>query len=216
MRAAIQWRNGATTLPTVSSVPRRHQANLAAGSKDTTWRKVLAMRFFILLQILTFLVAPSYAPASELDVRSRGMVFDGPYQAEVLRVIDGDTIVARIAVWPGLIAEYSVRVRGSDAPEIRRPDCEAELEWGMRAKEQVERLYPPGSAIRLRDVQFDIWSGRVLADVQRYRSDRWLSLSSELLQRDLAVEWEPSQGAVPWCLLAQGEENDPPPVPRGD
>lgn len=151
---------------------------------------------------------PSASLASDLDVRSRGMVFEGPYQAEILQVIDGDTVVARVAIWPGLIAEYSVRVRGVDAPEISRPNCEAELEWGLRAKDQVERFYPVGKAIRLRNVQFDVWSGRVLADVERFRSDRYLSLKDELLQRQLAVEWVPSQGAVPWCLLAQAESQD--------
>lgn len=159
--------------------------------------------------IFIFPIAPLAAKASDLDVRSRSMVFEGPYQAEVQQVIDGDTIVARVAIWPGLMAEYSIRVRGIDAPEIHRPDCEAELEWGLQAKRQVERLYPVGSAIRLRDVQFDVWSGRVVADVQRFRSDRWLNLSSELLQRELAVEWEPSQAAVPWCLLAQGGDREP-------
>ena len=163
---------------------------------------------YLFICILILSMIPMVATATDLNVRSRSMVFEGPYQAEVQQVIDGDTIVARVAVWPGLMAEYSVRVRGIDAPEIRRPDCEAELEWGLRAKEQIERLYPVGSSIRLRDVQFDVWSGRVVADVQRFRSDRWLSLSSELLQRGLAVEWEPSQAAVPWCLLAQGEDRE--------
>ena len=148
------------------------------------------------------------APAQSFDVRSRALVFSGPYQAEMVQIIDGDTVVARVAVWPGLIAEYSVRVRGIDTPEVQRPDCAEERAWGERARAQVERLYPPGSEIRLRDVQFDAFSGRVLADVQRFRSDRWLSLSSELLQRGLAVEWHPSQGAVPWCLLAQSPPGD--------
>ena len=166
--------------------------------------------------VLILFSLPMAASASDLNVRSRSMIFAGPYQAEVQQVIDGDTIVARVAIWPGLLADYSIRVRGIDAPEIRRPDCEAELEWGLRAKEQIERLYRTGSSIRLRDVQFDVWSGRVVADVQRFRSDRWLSLSSELLQRGLAVEWEPSQGAVPWCLLAQGEVREPASLTNGD
>jgi micrococcal nuclease len=130
----------------------------------------------------------------------------------MLQVLDGDTIVARVAIWPGLIAEYSVRVHGIDAPEITRPDCEAELEWGLRAKEQVERLYPVGSEIRLENVQFDVWSGRVVAEVRRFRSDRFLFLSDELLERGLAIRWEPSQAAIPWCLLAQGEDGELPPT----
>lgn len=138
-------------------------------------------------------------------------MFEGPYAAEVVRIIDGDTLEARVALWPGLIAVYSIRVRGIDAPEIRGARCEDEREWGLRAKAQVERLYPPGRPIRLRDVQYDVWSGRVLADVQRFRTDRWLSLSNELLQRGLAVEWDSSRDEVPWCLLVL-EEGGPPPL----
>jgi micrococcal nuclease len=158
--------------------------------------------------LLACLAPATAAHAQGIDVRSRSLVFSGPYQAEMVQVIDGDTLVARVAVWPGLIAEYSVRVRGIDAPEIQRPDCAEERAWGERARAQVERLYPPGSEIRLRDVQFDAFSGRVVADVQRFRSDRWLSLASELLQRGLVVEWTPSQAAVPWCLLAQTGPDD--------
>ncbi|MFN3937084.1 MAG: thermonuclease family protein [Gemmobacter sp.] len=146
-------------------------------------------------------LGPAHA---EMGVASRQTSFPGPYVAEVVRVIDGDTLEARVALWPGLIAVYAIRVRGIDAPEIRRPACPDEREWGLRAKAQVERLYPPGREIQLRHVQHDVWSGRVLAEVRRWRSDRWLSLADELLQRGLAVEWDATRADVPWCLLAAG------------
>ena len=42
----------------------------------------------------------------------------GPFQAEVLRIIDGDTVVVRVHVWPGLFQTTRVRLRGFNAPEL--------------------------------------------------------------------------------------------------
>ena len=125
------------------------------------------------------------------------------YFAEVVRVIDGDTLDVRVSLWPGLEAIYAVRVRGVDAPELRRVGCEAEQVWGEQAKAQVQKLYAVGSLVRLENVEYDAFSGRVVADVRRWRSDRWLYLADELVERDLAVVWTPDMPDVPWCLLAE-------------
>ena len=125
------------------------------------------------------------------------------YFAEVVRVIDGDTLDVRVSLWPGLEAIYAVRVRGVDAPELRRVGCEAERVWGEQAKAQVQKLYAVGSLVRLENVEYDAFSGRVVADVRRWRSDRWLYLADELVERDLAVVWTPDMPDVPWCLLAE-------------
>lgn len=141
--------------------------------------------------------------AAQVNVTKRATVFPGPYVAEIVRIIDDDTIEASVALWPGLRADYAVRVRGIDAPEIFRPDCAEERAWGQQARAQAERLYPPGQEVRLLNVSYDAFSGRVVAEVRRWRSDRWLSFAAEMLERRMAVEWTPRQGAVAWCLLAQ-------------
>lgn len=163
----------------------------------------------------------SSAAAAQIDVRSRSTVFPGPYDAEVVRILDGDTVSVRVAIWPGLVAEYSVRIRRIDAPEILRPDCEAERIWGENAREVAERLWidlperrrlrgEPEPRVRLRNVQYDVFSGRVVGDLQRWRSGRWVSFSRDMLERNMAVEWEPGRPTVPWCLLAV--EGGPEPV----
>ncbi len=150
---------------------------------------------------LTFLFGGSVN--AQVDVTSKGTLFEGPYSAEVVRVIDGDTIDVNVALWPGLRAEYSVRVRGIDAPEIFRPDCEREKELGEAAKARAEKLYPPGLAIEVRDVSYDAFSGRVVAEISRFRSDRMLPFAKDMLDRELVVEWQPSQSAFTWCLEAE-------------
>lgn len=44
----------------------------------------------------------------------------GPYSADVIRVIDGDTINIRVAIWPGLEQIINLRLIGVNTPEKRR------------------------------------------------------------------------------------------------
>tara|TARA_R110002020_G_scaffold184769_2_gene381996 strand:- start:1093 stop:1431 length:339 start_codon:yes stop_codon:yes gene_type:complete len=61
------------------------------------------------------------------------------YQAEVLRVVDGDTIDVRVDL--GFKVHYNVRVRmyGINAPESRTRDKEEKVR-GLAAKERLEQL----------------------------------------------------------------------------
>lgn len=179
------------------------------------------MRVEFVVGLAVFLIATPLIANAQIDVRSRTTVFQGPYEAEVVRIIDGDTVSVRAAIWPGLVAEYSVRIRDIDAPELFRPSCDAEREWAENAKRVAEGLYLPerrrerslpDQRIRLQRVQYDPFSGRVLADLQRWRSDRWISFSRDMLDRNMAVEWRRGQAEVPWCLLAA--ERGPEPIPE--
>ncbi len=125
------------------------------------------------------------------------------YYAEVVRVIDGDTLDVRVDLWPGLQAIYAVRIRGIDAPEMRGAACPEERAWAEEAKAQVEKLYPAGTTVRLQDVEYDAFAGRVVADVRRWRSDRWLYLADEMVDRSLAEPWLPGMDDIDWCVLAQ-------------
>jgi len=153
-------------------------------------------------ELVLALCAVVFCGTAVAQVAGPGIRFPGPYTATVIRVIDGDTLEVRVELWPGLLADYSIRVRGIDAPELRRVDCEEERLWGEAARNQVRRLYPEGMQIRVENVDKDPFFGRVVADVRRFRSDRWLFLKDELLERNLAVAWTPQMADVPWCLLA--------------
>ncbi len=75
----------------------------------------------------------------------------GPIQAEVLRVIDGDTIEVRAKIWLDQYIETNVRLAGLDAPEMRGK-CEREKALARKAKAQLEELVKPGSRVRLTEV----------------------------------------------------------------
>tara|TARA_R100000700_G_C3179519_1_gene156251 strand:+ start:5691 stop:6029 length:339 start_codon:yes stop_codon:yes gene_type:complete len=61
------------------------------------------------------------------------------YYAEVLRVVDGDTVDVRVDL--GFNVHYKVRVRmhGINAPESRTRDKEEKIR-GLAAKERLEQL----------------------------------------------------------------------------
>ena len=156
---------------------------------------------------LAFFAACLSAPVANADEAPPVENPYSEYHATVVKVIDGDTLSVSVALWPGLTAEYSVRQRGIDAPELRRADCAKEREWAVEAKEQLERLYDVGTLVRLENVEYDVYSGRVIADVRRWVSDRWRKLDEEMIKAGMAVAWTPDMDDVPWCLLSETRED---------
>ena len=100
--------------------------------------------------------APSGALAGRIDLK-------GPIEAEVLRVLDGDTVEARALIWPGQSVRVSVRIRGIDAPEIHSR-CAREREAAGRARDMLAGLVAQGR-IALTNIGGGKYYGRVLADV---------------------------------------------------
>lgn len=120
------------------------------------------------------------------------------YHGTVERIIDGDTLEVRINLWPGLEAVYAVRARGIDAPEMRGAKCPQEKLWAEQAKAQAETLYDVGTTVRIENVELDSF-GRALADIRRWRSDRWMYFADEMIERDMAAAWQPGMDDIDWC-----------------
>ncbi len=91
----------------------------------------------------------------------RRMRLAGPYQAQVLEVMDGDTFAARIQVWLGQDVVTLVRLRGVDAPEIRGR-CRRENDAAVEAKRVLAEFLSAG-AVSLRDIGTGKYAGRVIA-----------------------------------------------------
>ena len=92
-------------------------------------------------------------------------IYPGPYRAEVVKVIDSDTIRARVHIWPGQTVETAVRLFGVDTPEKFRPRCAREKALALKATAFVRELVRPGDMIRLRAVRRGKYAGRVVARV---------------------------------------------------
>jgi endonuclease YncB( thermonuclease family) len=85
------------------------------------------------------------------------------YSAEVVRVIDGDTFEARVAVWPGIEIKTKVRLRGIDAPELHAR-CDDEWVRAQAARAALERILAQGG-VTIAQVGPDKYAGRVDAVV---------------------------------------------------
>lgn len=88
----------------------------------------------------------------------------GPVEAEVVRVVDGDTLVARARIWLGQTVETYVRLAGIDAPELRGK-CASEKERARAARDALAHLVN-GGPVTLSEIESDKFGGRVLARVQ--------------------------------------------------
>ena len=114
-------------------------------------------------------VAPGLAGAVFL-ASSVAIDLPGPVQARVVGVIDGDTLAVRALIWPGQEVETRVRLKGIDAPELRGR-CERERTLARAARLFIAGRGGAGSggsefSVRLRDVQWDKYGGRVIAHVE--------------------------------------------------
>jgi micrococcal nuclease len=90
----------------------------------------------------------------------------------VVRVVDGDTIVARLPS-----GEEHVRLIGVDTPETVDPRKPVQC-YGKEASRETTRLLPAGTAIRLeRDVEARDRYGRLLAYVYRRADGLFVNLA---------------------------------------
>lgn len=90
-----------------------------------------------------------------------GEPLPGPIPAEVLRVVDGDTIEVRADVWPGHRVRVMVRLAGIDAPELRSR-CPREKQAARAAKQRLQAMVKDRKW-HLRDVRLGKFAGRVIA-----------------------------------------------------
>ncbi len=121
-----------------------------------------------------------------------GETLEGPYEAAVVQVVDGDTLRVRARIWLGTDVELLVRIDGIDTPEIRGK-CAREKELAARARALTESLVA-GGAVRLHDVRYGKYAGRVVARVVVGGED----IADLLLAAGLAHAY--GGGArEPWC-----------------
>lgn len=126
------------------------------------------MRALLLLVLL-----PVLAGVSACGLRGTAAAPAGPPgAAEVVRVVDGDTIVVRLGR-----DEETVRLLGIDTPESVDPRSPVEC-FGKEASARTGELLPPGTDVRLvRDVEARDRYDRLLAYVYRGDDDTFVNLA---------------------------------------
>ena len=123
--------------------------------------------------------------------------FYGPYNAEVVRVIDGDSIKVIAEIFPHIEANLNVRLEGIDTPELRGK-CEKEKQLARAAKAFVEAQFPASGNpwVLLRNVRDDKYSGRVVATVHITKTE---TLNQMLLDSGHAVVYTGRGKRKDWC-----------------
>ena len=143
------------------------------------------------------------APA---QAKRKKPVWPGPYQAEVLTVIDSDTIRVVASVWPNVQVPALIRLAGVDTPEKFRPHCAAEKARALAATEFVRSLLAPGDTVWLRKVRLGKYAGRVLARVEFQQADgSRADLSTVLLKAGWARPYDGGRKAD-WCAILKEQQ----------
>ncbi|MGH6662858.1 MAG: thermonuclease family protein [Rhodospirillales bacterium] len=134
--------------------------------------------------------------AVPIGVGGIGEIVPGPVPAEVLAVLDGDTLVVRARIWLGQDVETRIRLDGIDAPELKGK-CESERRMAVEARDRVARLAAGGRVI-LRNIQYGKYAGRVVARVE---TPDGRDFSDALLSAGLARAYD-GRRREPWCGVA--------------
>jgi endonuclease YncB( thermonuclease family) len=108
------------------------------------------------MKVLAFLLIlfPSMALADWLELREfRGNV-----------CYDGDTCYVTAKTLPTELQKMSIRILGIDTPEIRG-DCDKEKALAVQGKELANSLFRAAKTIEFKNLDWDKYGGRILADV---------------------------------------------------
>lgn len=137
---------------------------------------------------------PADAPSQRRETQAPPRTMSGPVYGQVLRVIDGDTLVVSARVWLGVTIYTRVRLRGIDAPE-RRGRCAAERRMAEKARARMADLVK-GRTVRLQNIRYGKYAGRILAKVRLADGQ---DVGAILLDEGLAQRWRGRRRDY-WCL----------------
>jgi endonuclease YncB( thermonuclease family) len=135
--------------------------------------------------------APAYRPYG--DGGRQALANTRVYAAEVVRIIDGDTFVARMRTGPGGEVETRVRLRSIDAAELHAR-CSKELRLALAARAALQRLLAEGS-VMLSHVGPDKYPGRIDANVATRNN---VDVSAAMLNGGWARAYDGGRRGT-WC-----------------
>jgi endonuclease YncB( thermonuclease family) len=115
------------------------------------------------------------------------------YQADVVRVIDGDTFVARVRVRHGFYVDTHVRLRDIDAAELHAR-CASEFAKAIAARVALQRILADGN-VTISRVGRDKYPERIDASVATRRTP---DVSAALLKGGYARAYDGGRRGS-WC-----------------
>ena len=103
---------------------------------------------------------------------------------------DGDTCYVTING-----EDTKIRLLELDTPEISKPKCDQELEWGLRARDYVNNLIENAKTIEIKTEYQKDFFGRTLAHLIIDEED----VSALLVKNDLGVVYKKGH-KMDWCV----------------
>jgi endonuclease YncB( thermonuclease family) len=146
-------------------------------------------RIAIMFAFICLLAAP--AAGMEYGIRK----VTGPIAADVIRVVDGDTVEVRAYPWPQQSVDVLVRLRGIDAPEMHSPCASERLQAGL-AKERLTSLVQSTPHVLLTDIGGDKYFGRIVANLGL---DDGKDAASTLILENLVQPYDGGRKERPFC-----------------
>jgi endonuclease YncB( thermonuclease family) len=140
--------------------------------------------------LITLLLLPALVWAQKTPKNS------ATYDAQIVRVTDGDTVViAATFLPPPLKPELAVRIYGVDTPEKgHRAQCDSENQLGLAATEFTKKAVQSTKKHQVVLYSWDKFGGRVLGDIVL----DGVSLRSELIRNGFAREYY-GDAKQSWC-----------------
>ncbi len=136
-------------------------------------------------------------PTMARQKKNKDLPLPDMYIGEVQRVIDGDTVIIKVQLWPTLTSTLPVRIRGIDTPESR-DHCLGAQKMRQQATAFVKEKLKKGERVRLTKIGKDKY-GRGLARIRyRARENYWMKLEKQMLKRHLACKYTGNTKRK-WC-----------------
>ena len=146
------------------------------------------MKQLLLVLLATVIAVPALAQRMPKN--------SATYDAQIIRVSDGDTIVIAAPFLPApLKPELAVRIFGVDTPEKgHRAQCPAEAQRGEMASQYTKQLVQSGQKFQVTLYSWDKFGGRVLGDI----IVNGQSVRAGLIANGLAREYY-GEAKQSWC-----------------
>jgi endonuclease YncB( thermonuclease family) len=145
------------------------------------------MKLYIFIALLIAIIVPAYA-----QKQPQGVTYD----AQIIRVNDGDTVVISAPFLPSpLKPELAVRIFGVDTPEKgHRAQCPSEDQRGQAATQFTKNAVNVSTKRQVVLYGWDKFGGRVLGDIILNGQ----SLRSMLIANGFAREYY-GEAKQSWC-----------------
>ena len=145
------------------------------------------MKLYIFIALLIAIIVPAYA-----QKQPQGVTYD----AQIVRVNDGDTVVISAPFLPSpLKPELAVRIFGVDTPEKgHRAQCPSEDQRGQAATQFTKNAVNASTKRQVVLYGWDKFGGRVLGDIILNGQ----SLRSMLIANGFAREYY-GEAKQSWC-----------------